>query len=276
MPPDEKRPLPLLHRPPILIGAALIGGVKTGRGLLRTFFRTIGLALSGERERGEVAKKMYDIGNRSLFFIAVTLGFIAMVSVFQVCLQLNRVTGDLSKVGLELIKLMVHETAPTLTAMMLATRVGAGIAAEIGSMVVTEQVDALRMSGVDPVRYLLVPRFLASLVMMPVMAIFAFAVALVTGTAMAHYGFGVNPTIFVDFSAVTYGDVIIGMSKCVAFGAAIPVVSGFCGLTTHGGSEGVGAATTRAVINTSLAVLIIDFIFTVLGFMIFPPTAAAL
>src|SRR6185503_8282780 len=134
----------------------------------KTFLGALRWLLRGRRgasiTRGEVLRQLYQIGNRSLLFVCVTLGFLGMVLVFQTCLQVNRITGDLSQVGAEFIKILVHEFGPSLTAMMLATRVGAGIAAEIGSMVVTEQVDALRMNGVDPVDYLIVPRFLASLV----------------------------------------------------------------------------------------------------------------
>jgi phospholipid/cholesterol/gamma-HCH transport system permease protein len=153
--------------------------------------------------------------------------------------------------------------------MMMCTRVGAGIAAEVGSMMVTEQVDALRMNGVDPVAYLIVPRFLACLLMLPVMTIFATMVSLTTGTAMAYYHFGVNPQIFLDPTAVAHGDLITGLVKSISYGAAIPVVSGYCGLTTRGGAEGVGSSTTRAVINASLAVLILDFIIGTLSFLIF-------
>jgi phospholipid/cholesterol/gamma-HCH transport system permease protein len=217
---------------------------------------------------------MYQVGNRSLLFVAVTLGFVAMVGIYQVCYQLNQVTGDLSKVGAEFIKLLVHETAPTITAMMLCTRVGAGIAAEVGSMMVTEQVDALRMSGVEPVAYLIVPRFLACLVMVPVMTVLAAVVSLGTATAMAYYHFGVIPGVFLDFSAVAGSDIGTGLVKSVAYGAAIPVVSGYCGLTTHGGAEGVGGATTRAVINASLAVLVLDFVIGTLSFLIFHSGAA--
>src|SRR4030095_14090976 len=124
--------------------------------------------------------------------IAVTLGFLGMVLVFQTCLQVNRITGDLSQVGAEFVKILVHEFGPSLTAMMLATRVGAGIAAEVGSMVVTEQVDALRMCGVDPVEYLIVPRFLASLVMTLVLTIFGAVVALGLGALTAKLSFHVN------------------------------------------------------------------------------------
>jgi phospholipid/cholesterol/gamma-HCH transport system permease protein len=267
--PPPQAPLHPLLRPAAHVGAQVLAGVHAGVALWRVFVDTIHHSLRSRREPGEVVRQMYSVGNRSLLFVAVTIGFIAMVSIYQVCYQLNQVTGDLSKVGTEFIKLLSHETAPTLTAMMLCTRVGAGIAAEIGSMVVTEQVDALRMNGVDPITYLVVPRFLACLVMVPAMIIFGTVVALVTGTAMAHFHFGVNPHVFLDLSAVLPSDVVTGLVKSLAYGAAIPVIAGTCGLTTHGGSEGVGSATTRAVIGSSLAVIVLDFIIGMTSFLIF-------
>jgi phospholipid/cholesterol/gamma-HCH transport system permease protein len=228
----------------------------------RVFVRTLTGALRGGRARGEVVKQMYAIGNQSLLFVCVTLGFIGMVLVFQTCLQVNRITGDLSQVGAEFIKILVHEFGPSLTAMMLATRVGAGIAAEIGSMVVTEQVDALRMNKVDPVDYLIVPRFLASIVMTGVLACVGVAVALSMGALTAYGSFHLNPVVFFDPSHVRYGDLLTGIIKCAAYGAAIPIVSGFCGLSARGGSEGVGAATTRAVISSSFAVIVLDFVIS--------------
>jgi phospholipid/cholesterol/gamma-HCH transport system permease protein len=205
---------------------------------------------------------MYQAGNRSLIFVMITLGFIGMVLVFQTCLQINRVTGDLSQVGGEFIKILIHEFGPSLTAMMLATRVGAGIAAEVGSMVVTEQVDALRMCGVEPVDYLIVPRFWASLLMTPVMTIFGIAAALAFGTLTAYHSFHVSPGVFFDVSKIGAGDVLTGAIKCVTYGAAIPLISGFCGLEARGGSEGVGWATTRAVVSSSFAVIVLDFIIS--------------
>jgi phospholipid/cholesterol/gamma-HCH transport system permease protein len=151
--------------------------------------------------------------------------------------------------------------------MMLATRVGAGIAAEIGSMVVTEQVDALRMSAVDPIDYLIVPRFIASLVMTMVLAVFGVIVALALGTLTAKLSFRVNPAVFLDFSRVVWGDLAVGVSKCVAYGAAIPVVSCTCGLLARGGSEGVGWATTAAVIGSSFAVIVLDFVLSGIGYV---------
>src|SRR6185295_2752289 len=155
-------------------------------------------------------------------------------------------------------------------ALMLATRVGAGIAAEIGSMVVTEQIDALRMCAADPIDFLIVPRFLASLVMTLVLIVFAGTVAFCAGGATAYGALDVSPQTFFNAQLVDVGDLVTGLTKCVAYGAAIPVVSGYCGLSTFGGSEGVGWATTRAVVNTSLTIIILNFFISGAGFLIFP------
>jgi len=214
-------------------------------------------------------RQLYQIGNRSLLFVCVTLGFLGMVLVFQTCLQVNRITGDLSQVGAEFIKILVHEFGPSLTAMMLATRVGAGIAAEIGSMVVTEQVDALRMCATDPIDYLIRPRFLATLSVFGALVVIAAGVAFLAGMWTAYAFFGINPRTFANVSMVSVGDLTIGLTKCVAYGAAIPVISGYCGLTAFGGSEGVGAATTRAVVSSSLAVIMLNFLISGTGYLVF-------
>jgi phospholipid/cholesterol/gamma-HCH transport system permease protein len=158
--------------------------------------------------------------------------------------------------------MLIHEFGPSLTAMMLATRVGAGIAAEIGSMVVTEQIDALEMNNIDPIDYLIVPRFTASVVMTGVLAAIGVTAALAMGALTAYSSFHLNPSVFFDVSHVHPGDLITGVVKCIAYGAAIPVVAGFCGLDARGGSEGVGNATTRAVISSSFAVILLDFIIS--------------
>jgi phospholipid/cholesterol/gamma-HCH transport system permease protein len=232
-----------------------------GRFALLSFLLLRG-ALRRRWQKGELVRQLYQVGNRSLVFVMVTLGFIGMVLVFQTCLQINRVTGDLSQVGSEFAKILIHEFGPSITAMMLATRVGAGIAAEVGSMVVTEQVDALRMCGVEPVEYLLSPRFVATLVMTGLLTVFAIAAALGLGALTAYQSFHVSPAVFFNFSKVQYGDVLTGATKCICYGAAIPMVSGFCGFSTSGGSEGVGWATTRAVVASSFAVIVLDFLIS--------------
>lgn len=249
----------------------LAGWLRVFREAALHFVVLCALVLRGtfraRRPPGEIWRQLYQVGNRSLLFVMVTLGFIGMVLVFQTCLQINRVTGDLSQVGSEFVKILIHEFGPSLTALMLATRVGAGIAAEVGSMVVTEQVDALRMCGVEPVEYLLVPRFLATLLMTMVLTVFGVLAALGLGALTAYQTFHVSFGVFLDLSKVQPGDVLTGALKCLSYGAAIPLVSGFCGFRTHGGSEGVGWATTRAVVASSFAVIVLDFLISALALL---------
>jgi len=129
-------------------------------------------------------------------------------------------------------------------------------------MVVTEQVDALRMNGVEPVEYLLAPRFVATLIMTGLLTIFAIASALGMGALTAYQSFHVSPEVFFNLSKVTYGDILTGACKCFCYGASIPTVSGFCGFKTSGGSEGVGWATTRAVVASSFVVIVLDFVIS--------------
>ena len=214
------------------------------------------------RPKGELVRQLHAIGNRSLIFIVVTLGFIGMVMTYEACLQLSRVTGDYSQVGPQYIRLVISDFGPTLTAMMLATRVGAGIAAEIGSMKVTEQIDALRMSGVLPIDYLIVPRFVASVIMTLVLSTVGGAVMYAAGGLTAQYSFGVNPNNFYGLQFVRPRHVVMMIVKALSYGAAIPVVAGFCGLRARGSSEGVGWATTAAVIGSSFAVIVLDFVIS--------------
>ena len=217
------------------------------------------------RPRGELVRQMHQIGNKSIVFIVVTLGFIGMVMTYEACLQLSRITGDFSQVGTQYIRLIVSDFGPTLTALMLATRVGAGIAAEIGSMKVTEQIDALRMSGVLPIDYLIVPRFIASVVMTLMLSVLGGGVMYGVGGLTAHYSFGVNPNLFFDVQLVQWRHLVMFSVKALSYGAAIPVVAGFCGLRARGSSEGVGWATTAAVIGSSFAVIVLDFVISALA-----------
>jgi phospholipid/cholesterol/gamma-HCH transport system permease protein len=135
-------------------------------------------------------------------------------------------------------------------------------------MKVTEQIDALRMSGVLPIDYLIVPRFLASLVMTLVLSVLGGVVMLGAGGLTAKYSFGVNPNVFFDTSLVHGRHVLLFIIKAGAFGAAIPVIAGFCGLRARGSSEGVGSATTAAVIGGSFAVIVLDFLISATALLI--------
>ena len=252
------------------VGAGAIGLFNVGKELYSVFVRTLYYVAYGRREKGAVLQQMYEIGNKSLFFLSVVMGFIGMILVYQAGLQTKRVVPDLQLLGATYMQLLIRDLAASIGALMLATRVGAGIAAEIGSMVVTEQVDALRMCAADPIDYLIKPRFIASILMTTVLIIWSAGIAFASGMLTGYAMFDISPQTFFNVSLTHYGDLLIGLTKCLAYGAAIPVVSGHSGLSTFGGSEGVGWATTRAVVNSSLTVIILNMFISAAGYLIFP------
>jgi phospholipid/cholesterol/gamma-HCH transport system permease protein len=251
------------------LGATTVDLLEGAQELYSVFVRTLFYTARGRRDAGAVARQMYEMGNRSLFFVTITLGALGLIITYQIGVQQARVVPDYGMIGAMYIQLLVRDLAASLGALMLATRVGAGIAAEIASMVVTEQVDALRMCAADPIDFLIVPRFLASLVMTGVLVIWGAFVAAWAGALTAHFAFGVGFGTFFNLNYVHAGDLITGLTKCIAYGAAIPVVSGHCGLSAFGGSEGVGWATTRAVVNSSLAVIVLNFCISTTALFVF-------
>ncbi|HVU05448.1 MAG TPA: ABC transporter permease [Polyangiaceae bacterium] len=230
--------------------------------------RTLHFVIRGSPQPGAVATQLYEIGNRSMAFLCVSMGFIGMIFVYQAGIQMKRIIPEVSQLGSTYLELLVRDLAASICALMLATRVGAGIAAEIGSMVVTEQVDALRMCAADPIDYLVRPRFIASVIMTTVLTVVAGCVAFGTGMWTASAFFSINPRTFADASLVDGADVAVGLAKCLAYGAAIPLISARAGLAARGGSEGVGSATTRAVVNSSLAVIVLNFAISTLGYFL--------
>lgn len=241
----------------------------TLREIYRLLLLTVRCCLEGGLERGAVLRQMYEIGNRSLGFLCIVMGFIGMILTYQAGLQTQRVVPELSQLGATFLELLIRDLAASICALMLATRVGAGIAAEIGSMVVTEQVDALYMCGADPIKHLVCPRFLASLMMFVMLVVLAACVAAVTGMWAGSAFFGLNPRTFMNLNLVNSSDLIVGLAKCFAYGAAIPIISAHAGLTAFGGSEGVGAATTRAVVGSSVAVIALNFVISGAGYLLF-------
>ncbi len=251
------------------LGAGALGLLAAGKAQYSVFVQTLYYTVRGTRRPGVIIQQCYEIGNRSLVFLCIVMGFMGMIMVYQAGLQVKRVVPDLTLLGATFLELLVRDLAASISALMLATRVGAGIAAEIGSMVVTEQVDALRMSAADPVDYLIKPRFIASTIMTLMLVTIAGTVAALSGMWTALVFFELSPETFINWSLVDWGDVTVGITKCFAYGAAIPVVSGYCGLSTFGGSEGVGWATTRAVVNSSLAVIVLNFFISGAGYLLF-------
>lgn len=223
------------------------------------------LASARRVETRELFKQINEVGFNSLFFLSITLGFVGAILVYQAGVQALRIVPDTTNVGASYLELLIRDLAASVTGLMLATRVGAGIAAEIGSMKVTDQLDALRLCHTDPVEYLIIPRVVASFIMTPLLTIVAGTVAAFTGAVTGYLTFGINPAIFLDLRYVDGADLGVGLTKALAFGVAIPVISGHAGMRARAGAEGVGDATTSAVVGSSLAVIVLGFFIGALG-----------
>jgi len=224
-------------------------------------------------EPREAVRQLFELGNRSLLFVAVVLGFTGAILVIQASLQAQRIIGDVSLVGPTFLQLLVREFGPTIVAMMVAARYGAGVAAELGAMQVTEQVDALRMAGEEPAAFLVAPRLLAGLVGTPALAVLGSLAAFAAGGLAAYHGFGVSRASYFRLTLVTAPDVVVGLCKALCCGFAIPLVASHAGLSARGGAAGVGRATTRAVIGASLAVLAVDLVVGSLAQLWLGPSA---
>ena len=165
----------------VAIGRPLVWAGQGARALFAVAWQTLVLILTGRIAWRSTIAQAYVIGNGSIGFITVTLGFLGLISVYQAALQIQQIVPDFTMLGAAFLSMLLREFAPTITGLMIATRVGSGIAAEIGSMTVTEQVDALRMCNADPVEYLIVPRTLACAVMMIMLTVYGATVAYFAG-----------------------------------------------------------------------------------------------
>jgi len=156
--------------------------------------------------------------------------------------------------------------------LVIAGRVGAAIAAEIGTMKVTEQIDALETLAYSPIKYLVVPRFLALMLMLPLLTLYADGIGILGGYAICVYKLGITPGMYlsITFDALLFKDVFTGLVKSVFFGMIIAVSSCYQGLKVYGGAEGVGRATTKAVVNSFILIIVADCFFAAMFYFLFP------
>jgi len=211
----------------------------------------------------EFVEQLDAIGVGSLVVVLLTGLFTGAVLALQSGLTLDQF-GARALVGRLVGSTMVKELGPVLTALMLTGRVGSGIAAELGSMGVTEQLNALRALGTDPVRKLVVPRVLAGVTMMPVLTVVADTVGVLGGGLIAVWELGVSPNAYWQslLDGLIIEDVWMGLIKPIFLGFVITTIGCYVGLGVRGGTQGVGRATTRAVVAASVAVLAVDYFVT--------------
>lgn len=214
-----------------------------------------------------IVNQMLEIGYKSLPVTTITIFFTGMVMAYQIGKSMDRLMSGASVfIGSAVTISMFRELSPVLTALLLAGRVGSSIAAEIGTMKVTEQIDALKTLSANPIQYLSVPRFTACLVMAPVLTVITDLVGVAGGAFIAYFGLDVTFDKYIT-NVLTYTramDFTSGIIKSVFFGMEIALISCYQGFNTRGGAEGVGRSTIQAVVKSSMAILISDYFLTYL------------
>ena len=226
-------------------------------------FRTLGNLFGKRLERKIFIQQLEEIGVKTLPVVSLTAAFAGLVFALQTYIGFHRYIGQGSEAYAgPIISLgLAKELIPLLVGLMVAGRAGSSMAAEIGTMKITEQVDALFSLGADPNRYLVVPRTLASFIMLPILTLYGDFIGIFFGFVYNVIAMGVNGTIYLrnTLQYMELWDIAVGLIKAAVFGVVIAVIGCWQGLETEGGAEGVGRATTRTVVLSSITILILNF-----------------
>ncbi|HUO83582.1 MAG TPA: ABC transporter permease [Thermoanaerobaculia bacterium] len=232
-------------------------------GLTDLFFQTVAASFRRPFEGRLLMVQLDQIGVRSTSIVVVTALFIGMVLALQTAYALQEFGGKLF-IGKVVSLSLVRELAPVLMALMVGGRVGAGMTAEIGTMKVTEQIDALRAMATNPVRKLVVPKVLATTIMLPTLTVIACGVGIIGGQLIAVFTLDLSSNFYFRsvLTTLSFDDFVSGIGKTFFFGCAIALIGCYNGLHTSGGADGVGRSTTATVVTASISVLIMDFFLT--------------
>lgn len=211
------------------------------------------------------------VGYDSLPIVSLLAVFIGIIFALQTAVFMQRMGSEMYIASIVALSI-VRELGPVITALVIAGRVGAAIAAELGTMQVTEQIDALESFAANPIKYLVVPRFLALTIMLPILTLYADIIGILGGYFICVYKLGISSSMYmrVTFDALLSKDLFSGLLKAVSFGMIIALVSCYEGFDVEGGAEGVGRAATHSVVNTFIMIIAADCVFTAFFYFIFP------
>jgi len=250
------------------IGSILVGTYRHTMGIFSLLADTIYWTILGPfkgkfAKRQSIFEQMVFVGIQSMIIVLFVGLFTGIVIAMQSAYQLARLGATIYVSAMVSIS-MARELGPVLTALVVAGRVGAAITAELGSMKVSEQIEALEIMALNPVRFLVVPRFLALIIMLPCLTILSDFVGIIGGFLVGVYNLKLNAYRYINFSFefMVWKDVWTGLIKSVTFGAIISLVGCYMGLNTKGGAEGVGKATTLSVVTSFILIILFDCILT--------------
>jgi phospholipid/cholesterol/gamma-HCH transport system permease protein len=217
-----------------------------------------------------IGRQMIDVGYYSLPVVGLTTLFSGMVIALQSYTGATRVTADaaLENVTAVVVLSITRELAPVLAGLMVAGRIGASMAAEIGTMRVTEQIDALTTLSTNPMKYLVVPRIIAGLTMLPLLVLVGDVIGIFGGYVIGVFKLDFNPALYIQktYNFLEYMDVMSGLVKAAVFGFVVTLLGCYMGYHSSGGAQGVGAATTNAVVASAILILILNYLISQLFF----------
>ncbi len=250
-------------------GAWIVALVEYTGGLCLLLVQAVGGCLVKPVRVKAFFYEVWKIGVQSWFIVALTSLFIGMVLAFQSAYQMQRLAAGIYIASLVALS-VVREIGPVMTALIVAGRVGSAIAAELGTMKVTEQIDALLTLATDPIRYLVVPRLLATLVALPLLTLWADAIGIFGGFVIGTVKLGILPSLYWKMTTMPldFKDLGSGLLKSCIFALIISIVSCFEGFRTEGGAEGVGRATTMAVVSSFILIIAADCFFTAVFYFV--------
>lgn len=233
------------------------------------FVQTLGGVFTGPLRPKAIVYELWKVGVQSWFIVSVSSLFIGMVLAFQSAYQMQKLAAQIYIASLVALS-VVREIGPVITALIVAGRVGSAIAAELGTMKVTEQIDALMTLAADPVRFLIVPRFIALVIALPLLTLWADAIGIFGGFLIGTIKLNILPSLYWKMTRLplAYKDLTSGLLKTFIFGMIICIVSCFEGFRTEGGAEGVGRSTTVAVVTSFILIIAADCICTALFYFV--------
>lgn len=249
------------------IGATMLGFFQSSGAFFFFAIRGISHCLRPPLYLSQLVRQLIDIGYYCLPVVGLTALFSGMVLALQSYTGFARFSAE-SAIANVVVLSMTRELGPVMAGLMVAGRIGASIAAELGTMRVTEQIDALTTLSTNPMKYLVVPRLLAGTLMLPVLVLVADIIGVFGGFIVSVYRLDFNAANYIDQTVnfVETMDVVSGLVKASAFGFIVTLMGCYFGFNSKGGAQGVGTATTNAVVSSSILILIFNYILTGLFF----------
>src|SRR3989338_1785959 len=251
----------------------LIEIARLGRLGQEFMYWSIVAPIAGKRgmRRHSFVQQLVFMGNESVFIVFLVATSVGAVLALQAAYQLRQF-GAVLYTGALVSVSMTRELGPIVTAIVIAGRVGASVTAELGTMKVQEEIDALTTMGISPIPFLALPRILAILVMLPCLTILGDVVGILGGFVIGTLGLGIEPNFYLEksFDALVAKDITTGIAKSVVFALLIGLISTFKGLSVEGGAEGVGRATTQSVVLSIITIIISDCLCTAIFYYAFP------